>query len=284
MDKKIILVTGASSGIGACTAKTLADKGHKIILHGRDEVKTKKVADDIMKENSSADIDVITADLSLISEVASFTDKITAKYAHLDVLINNAGAQFTNDREVTSEGHEKTIAINTLAPFLITNRLLPLLKKSKEGRVVTVSSASYSAGGDFDPEDIEFEKNYSLFRSYGLTKRYVYWVMLKYHQLDRDGITFNCVEPGSAMTGLARNSAKMLWYKILGIMWIPMMWSIDKAAATSIYMATSDEVKGISGEFYGKCQKHEIKDKFRVQSEIDCIWDYCNKVCAEYLI
>ncbi|HCA30805.1 MAG TPA: ketoreductase, partial [Ruminococcaceae bacterium] len=103
MFKKIILVTGASSGIGKETVLTLAKQRHTVIMHGRDVQKTKAVYEEIKKATGSKNLDMITADLSLMSEVKKFADKIREKYDHLDVLINNAGGQFGTTKEVTME-------------------------------------------------------------------------------------------------------------------------------------------------------------------------------------
>lgn len=287
MDSKVILVTGASTGIGKVTANILAKQGHTVIVHGRNPQKTKAAYEEIIRETGNQNIDIMIADLSLMANVKKFADDIKAKYNHLDVLINNAGGQFGSTREETSEGHEKTMAINVFAPFLLTYLLLEPLKKSVSARVVTVASESYRQGGRSILEDIELKDNYSLIKAYGLSKRYVYWIMQQFVLLAAkegiENITFNTVEPGSAMTELARVSAQETMMKIIGSLWIPMMWSVEKAAATSIYMATAKEVEGVTGEFYGKCKRKEIKPKFRSETGGKIVWDYCVKVFDSYL-
>lgn len=287
MDKKIILVTGASSGIGRVTALELARQGHTLIIHGRNEQKTREVLDEIIAATGNKDVRMLTADLSLMAEVKAFADKIAQEYDHLDVLINNAGGQFGETRQATSEGHERTFAINTLAPFLLTRLLMPLLEKSKSARVVTVSSASYQQGGEVDWNDIEFEKKYSLTRSYGQSKRYVWWLMRQFAvELEKRGVksvTVNTCEPGSAKTNLARESQKELWFRILLVLWKPMMWSVEKAAATSIWLATSSEVEGKTGGFYGNKRELKVKQKLVSSESQQRIWDYCEKVCKDYL-
>lgn len=287
MEKKIILITGASSGIGKETAMTLAKQGHQLIIHGRDPKKTHEVRDEIIAATGNHDIDLLIADLSLKAEVKQMADKMIAKYDHLDVLINNAGGQFGETRLTTTEGHERTFSINTLAPFLLTNMLLPLLEKSVSARVVTVSSASYQQGGEVDFDDVEFSKRYSLTRSYGLSKRYVWWLMRQLAiELDKRGIkniTVNTCEPGSAQTNLARESQKELWFRILMFLWKPMMWSLDKAAATSIWLATSPELEGQTGGFYGNRKPLKIKSKFISAEGQQKIWAYCEQACKQYL-
>ncbi|MDR1644487.1 MAG: SDR family NAD(P)-dependent oxidoreductase, partial [Tannerellaceae bacterium] len=136
MESKIILVTGASDGIGKETAKTLAKQGHTVIVHGRNPQKTKAAYEEIKAESGNDKIEYLTADFLSFAEIRRFADNIKQKYDHLDVLVNNAGAQFTDKRETTNEGHEKTMVINVFAPFLLTTLLLDLLKKSPSARVV----------------------------------------------------------------------------------------------------------------------------------------------------
>ena len=139
MENKIILITGASDGIGKETAKALAKQGHTIIMHGRNPQKTKSVCEEVKAESGNDKIEYLTADFLSLAEVRNFADKVRQKYDRLDVLVNNAGAQFTGKRETTVEGHEKTMTINVFAPMLLTTLLLPLLRKSQSARVVTVA-------------------------------------------------------------------------------------------------------------------------------------------------
>lgn len=289
MEKKIILVTGSSSGIGKETAKTLAKEGHIVIVHGRDVEKTKRVFNEIKRETGNDSLDMITADLSLMSEVKILANKIKANYDHLDVLINNAGGQFGFEREETSEGREKSMAINTFAPFLLTYLLLDTLKKSDDPRVITVASESYRQGGRPILDDIELTENYSFTRAYGLSKLYVYWIMQHYarnaNSMDYGNITFNTVEPGSVPTSLGRVSQEKhpIMATIVSILWRPMMQSVEKGAATSIYMATSDEVLGVNGKFYGNSKEKDINPKWQYEVGGQVVWDYCLKVCEQYL-
>lgn len=285
--RKIILITGTSSGIGKETAMTLAKQGHQLIIHGRNPEKSKAVYEEIIQESGNKNIDLYTADLSLMSEVRAFSDKIRKKYDHIDVLINNAGGQFGSEREVTAEGHEKTFAINTLAPFLLTHLLLPLLRKSQSGRVVTVSSESYKTGGEVDWNDVEFEKKYSLIRSYGLSKRYALWIMNEFSEKLKaeniHNVTINSLEPGSTPSGLQRVSGEGTIMKIIMFLWKPLTNSMEEAAATSIYLATSNEVEGKTGGFYGKMKEKNIPQRFTSKEDQKKIWEYCLRISKPYM-
>ncbi|MBT1176016.1 SDR family NAD(P)-dependent oxidoreductase [Bifidobacterium callimiconis] len=285
---KIILVTGASSGIGKRTALALAAQGHVIIMHGRNPRKTREARDWVVERTGNRNVHARVADLSLMSEVARFADDIAASFDHLDVLVNNAGGQFGSVRETTAEGHEKTFAINTLAPFLLTNLLLPLLERSPSARIVTVASESYRQGGRPILDDIELERSYSMPRAYGLSKLYVWWLMRQFDaRLKADGVrnvTVNTVEPGSAVTALQRESIrKSLWMLPLLILWLPFIRTAAHGARTSVLMATDPSVEGVSGEFWGNGRRKRISAKWLSEEGERRIWDYCAHACAPYL-
>lgn len=177
------------------------------------------------------------------------------------------------------------MAINVIAPFLLTYNLLHILKNSDSARVVTVSSASYSMSGKAPLNDIELEHNYTMAKAYAYSKRYIIWIMkyfTKYvEQQGIQNITFNITEPGSADTGLGRVSTQDTMMKYIYYLWKPMMWSTEKAAATSIYLATSPEVEGITGKFYGNLKEKRIKPKFDSPKAEKLLWDYCMQVTKE---
>ena len=285
---KTILVTGASGGIGKQTALALARQGHTIIMHGRNPNKTREARDRIIEQSGNPNVTCHIADLSLMSEVKRFADEIRAKHDRIDVLINNAGGQFGDTRETTTEGHEKTFAINTLAPFLLTNLLLPILEQSPSARIVTVSSESYRQAGRPMLDDIELEHHYSMTRAYGSSKLYVWWLM---RQLDErlktagiTNITVNTVEPGSAITGLQRESLRKSPFMLpLIILWMPFMRTAAHGARTSVHMATSPEVEGISGGFWGNRKPKRINPKWISPEGERRVWEYCEQACKPYL-
>lgn len=286
MESKTILITGASDGIGKETAKTLARQGHRIIIHGRNKQKTEAAFEEIRRETRNQNIDMYLADFLSFAEVKNFADTIKQKYDHLDVLVNNAGAQFTNTRELTSEGHEKTMVINVFAPFLLTMLLLDLLKKSKSARVVTVSSAAHSMGKP-DLNDIEFKKGYTMAKAYGVSKLYIIWVMQHFaSEMKKEGInniTFNSVHPGSTATSLDRESSKMWTFRIILFLWRPMMNSMEKAISASIKTATSTELEGVTGRYFGPKGEEQPSKKYYSTENEKRVWEYCKKVTANYL-
>jgi NAD(P)-dependent dehydrogenase (short-subunit alcohol dehydrogenase family) len=287
MENKIILVTGASDGIGKETAKTLAKQGHIVIIHGRNKQKTQAAYEEMKAETGNDKIEYLTADFLSLAEIKRFSDEIKQKYDRLDVLVNNAGAQFTDKRETTIDGYEKTMMINVFAPFLLTTLLLDLLKKSPSARVVTVSSASHKMGGKPSMDDIELTKHYSMGKAYGLSKLYVIWVMRHFvSEMKKAGIsniTFNTVHPGSTATSLARESSKSWKFRIIMFLWTPMMNSMGKAISPSIKAVTGTELEDVTGKYFGPKGEEKPSDKYYSPENEQAVWDYCKKVTEGYL-
>lgn len=287
MENKIILITGASDGIGKETAKALAKQGHTIIMHGRNPQKTKSAYEEVKADSGNDKIDYLTADFLSLAEVRNFADKVKQKYDRLDVLVNNAGAQFTEKRETTVEGHEKTMTINVFAPMLLTTLLLPLLKKSPSARVVSVASAAHKMAGKPDLNDIELNNNYSMGKSYGLSKLYVIWIMRHFvSEMKKAGInniTFNTVHPASATSNLGRESTKSLRTKIIYFLWKPLMKTTEQGAASSIYAAASPELEGITGKYYGLKGEEKPSEKYHSSENEQTVWNYSMNIIKPYL-
>ena len=287
MENKIILITGASDGIGKETAKALAKQGHRIIMHGRNPQKTKFAYEEVKAETGNNNIEYLTADFLSLAEVRNFADKIKQKHERLDVLVNNAGAQFTGKRETTAEGHEKTMTINVFAPHLLTMLLLPLLKKSQSARVVTVASAAHKMAGKPDLNDIELKHNYSMGKAYGLSKLYIIWIMRHFvsemKKAGNNNITFNTVHPASAASNLGRESTKSLLTKIIYFLWKPLMKTTAEGAASSIYAATFPELEGVTGKYFGLKGEEKPSEKYYSPENEQLVWNYSMNIIKPYL-
>lgn len=290
MSKKIILITGSNSGIGYQTALTLAQQGHHVIIHGRNEQKVQTALKEIKEKSGNNEIDSIVADLSLMAEVKKMAEELKERYDYLDALVNNAGSQMGKDRVVTAEGHEKTMAINLYAPLLLSILLAELLNKSSDGRIVTVSSASYNQGtSDKYLEDIELKSDYTFTRAYGLSKLYVLWAMWhlnKHFQQNNVQVTVNCMEPASALTSLGSEVAedRTFMMRVVLVLWRPMMKDPAIAGGTNARLAVSDEYHGLTGKFFdseGKIQK-EVRKYYTKENE-QIVWDYCMDVFKPYV-
>jgi NAD(P)-dependent dehydrogenase (short-subunit alcohol dehydrogenase family) len=255
---KICVVTGSNSGIGKETALSLAKMGGHVVMVVRSQERGKKARLEIAKQTGSNSIDLMICDLSSMDSIRRFGQEFKSKYDRLDVLINNAGAMF-NKREVTPEGFERTLAVNYLGPFLLTHELLDLLKSSTPSRIINVSSG-LAKNGKVDLDDLQSEKNYSGTKAYARVRAPVYantklmLMMFTYElakRLKATGVTTNVLLPGFVATSLGKNSGS-LSSSIMFKMVRPMQVNAKKGAETSVYLASSDEVKDVSGKCFAK--------------------------------
>jgi NAD(P)-dependent dehydrogenase (short-subunit alcohol dehydrogenase family) len=255
--KKIVLITGATEGIGKATAVGLAKQGYHVVLHGRNESKLKQTVLEIKNSVLTDDVDYMLADFSSLQEVKVLADNFKAKYSRLDVLINNAGAMFA-DRQVSKNGYEMMLAVNYLALVTLTQNLLGLLHTTAQSRIVNVSSVSYkTAQPNFN--DIESKNNYNMMRTYGNTKLYIlYYTLDLADKLRETGITVNAVHPGGVRTQLARDfKGPLKW--LFSIMMPLFFKSIEKGAETSIFVATDERLNNLTGKYFVNKKEEALK-------------------------
>jgi len=250
MSGKICLVTGATNGIGKATALALAQMGATGVIVGRNRAKCAAVVSEIKHLSGNDAVEALVADLTIMAEVRRVADQFKAKYQKLHVLVNNAGGAF-GKREVTSEGFEKTFALNHLNYFLLTRLLLDTLKASAPARIVNVASDAHkSAHLDFD--DLQTEKGNYRFNAYGRSKLAV--VVFSYElarRLAGTGVTVNVLHPGLVRTGFASNmgavSSAVIDFFMRFVALTP-----EQGAQTSIYLATSPDVENVTGKYWEK--------------------------------
>jgi NAD(P)-dependent dehydrogenase (short-subunit alcohol dehydrogenase family) len=244
---KVCLLTGATRGIGRAAADALARSGLTLVLVGRDGPKVEETVRAVRAATGNSQVEGLVADLSLSSEVRRLAKEVHQRYRRLDVLINNAGAIFTR-REETAEGREKTLALNHLGYFLLTLELLDLLKASVPSRVVNVASGAHR-GMRLDFEDLENRKNYSGLRVYGQSKLMnILFTNELARRLEGTGVTVNALHPGVVSTGFGQNTPGIFsaLVKLAG----PLMRTPEKGAETLVYLATSPEVEGVTGQYF----------------------------------
>ncbi len=251
LERKSILVTGATRGIGLVTARELARLGGQVTIVSRNAQKCALTAERIKSETGNP-IEYIAADLSSLSGIMQAASAFKQRHTHLDVLINNAGAIFMK-RLVTVDGLEMTFALNHLSYFLLTNLLLDALKAGPSARVINVSStAHYNAHIDFD--DLQGEKHYQGYKAYGQSK--LANLLFTYELariLEASSVTVNALHPGFVATGFARNNGPIynLGMRLVGPVFAR---NPEKGAQTSIYLASSPEVEGLSGKYFKDCR------------------------------
>ena len=281
------MITGSTDGIGKITATALAKQGHTLIIHGRNQEKAERVRQEIIAETGNHDIDVLIADLLSLTDVKRAAEELKSNYSRLDVLINNAGAFFNKHRETTKAGFEKTITLNLLAPFLFSQLLLELLEKSPSARIVNLSSAMHKRGGKPNFSDFQLEKGYKPDRAYGLSKLYLIWVSRHLaHTLQQAGkkITVNVCHPGAVATNFGQDADKGFFINMVFKIALKFMDKPEQGAKTSIYLATSLDVEGVTGRFFGNKENEEKPDDryYSIDNE-QRVWDYCMQTVGPYL-
>jgi NAD(P)-dependent dehydrogenase (short-subunit alcohol dehydrogenase family) len=250
MTGKVCLVTGATSGIGEHIARGLAEMGATVVGVGRDAQKCKRVRR--LLEHTHAEVDFLLCDLSVNAEIQRLAETFKSRYDHLDVLVNDAGATFKRRRE-SVEGLEMTFALNHLGYFRLTTALLDMLKASAPARIVVVSSLSHQSM-KLNFGDLQNAQSYDQNRAYGQSK--LANLLFTYElarRLAGSGVTVNAFNPGVVETGFNRNNngpllhtAKRAAKRLLGRR--PL--TAAEGARTGIYLASSDEVAGVTGKYF----------------------------------
>lgn len=246
MKGKVCLVTGANAGIGKYTTMALAQAGAQVVMLCRNKSKAQAALREIQTLTGSKTIEVMYADLSNQEQIRTFADKFKARYAKLDVLINNAGV-FMRRREITMENYEMTFAVNHLAYFLLTDLLLDSLKAADNARIINVSSEAHR-NAKLDFEDLMNFKHYNPIRAYSQSKlANIYFTYELARRLKGTGITTNCLHPGMVATEFARDVPIVfrLLFNLFGV-------NAQKGSQTSIYLAMAPEVEGVTGKYFVK--------------------------------
>jgi NAD(P)-dependent dehydrogenase (short-subunit alcohol dehydrogenase family) len=251
MQGKVCIVTGANSGIGKATALGLAQMGATVVMVSRNKVKGEEAQNEIKEKSGNDAIDLMLADLSSQESIRQLAENFQQHYEQLHVLINNAGVVNLTRRE-TSDEYEMMFAVNYLAPFLLTNLLLEKLKASAPARIINVSSDSHEAGY-IEMEDLQSEKPYKFMRSYGQSKLAV--VLFTYElarRLQGTGVTANCLHPGFVATNIGQNGVGSVGRGITKLIFSILGISPEEGAKTSIYLASSSEIEGVTGKYFVK--------------------------------
>jgi NAD(P)-dependent dehydrogenase (short-subunit alcohol dehydrogenase family) len=275
MKDKVVLVTGANSGIGKAASLALAKMGATIVMVARNKERGEAARSEIIKESQNDSVDLLIADLSSLESVRELVTEFQRKYSQLHVLINNAGL-FNQRRHVTMDGYEDTFATNYLAPFLLTNLQLDLLKASTPSRIINVSSVGHY-NGHINFDDLNLEKEYGGWKAYGQSKLAL---VLFTHELAKKlqgtGVTVNAVHPGTVATNI--------WSRPFGpvgfIMALPKLFMIspERGAETIVYLASSHDAKDFNGEYLEKLRVKRSSDESYNEEIAQRLWDASAKL------
>lgn len=239
MKPRIILVTGATDGIGKTTAIKLAELGQTVIIHGRNKSKCEDTLNEIVIKTNNNNCSFVVGNLASFDTIHSLSEEIHSKYNRIDTLLNNAGI-YMNNREMNESGIELTFAVNHLAVFLLTHLLFDLVRKSEEGRIVTVSSLA-NVRGSIHLNDLNLESTFNGYRAYSQSKlANILFAFELAEKIRKFNITSNALHPGVITTKLLKTG-----FNISGS-------STEEGAKTSIYLSISDEVKNVTGKYFDK--------------------------------
>ncbi len=265
------IVTGASQGLGKCTALGLARMGADVVLISRDPGRAEEAREEIVRESGNERVECVIGDLSSQASVREMAARIQAREGPLKVLVNNAGVA-TPQRQVTEDGLELQFAVNHLAPFLLTNLLRDRLVADAPSRVVTVASLVHERG-QIDLDDLQGEVGYTGSRAYDQSKlANVLFTFELSRRLEGTGVTANCLHPGVAPTSLnnylrgprranvARPGAGVRAVRMLRARWNKLLGrarvnTAEEASRTSLYLASAPDVDGTTGKYFVACRE-----------------------------
>ena len=268
---KTMLITGASDGIGKQTALELAHMGHLVLLHGRDEEKTRAALEEIRRAAPSARLSYYLADFSSLEQICRLAEFINKDHPRLDVLVNNA-ATFSKERLLSADGFELIFAVNHLAPMLLTLLLLDSLKAAAPARIVNVASNAHRNLDAVDLDNLNGEKLYNGYDAYALSK--LAKICVRYalaRRLDGSGVAVNSLHPGVISTKLLRMS------------WDSGGDSVEEGAKTPVHLASAPEMEGVSGRFYSRMAEKTPSPLAQDESLQEQFWSISMDMLAPFL-
>lgn len=277
MRGKTIIITGANSGIGKETARNLAKRGGRVIMACRNLDSAQAVKDEIVAETKNEDVLIKKLDLSSTKSIRAFAEDIIKTEPKLDVLIHNAGIALAFRGETNEDGIELTMATNHYGPMLLTHLLIDLLKKSKPSRIVIVASELYKFAtvnlGKMNPVGTVP----AAYLYYVSKYANIYFTTELARRLESTGVTANCLHPGMIDTGIWRNVPFPFNYPMKmitrGFFKTP-----EQGAQTTIYLAVSEEINGVSGKYFMDCKQAQLNRAASDTEKARKVWDESLKI------
>lgn len=282
MAGKVVVITGGNTGIGKEAAVGLAGLGARVVVTSRNEERGRAARQEIAERSGNDSVELMSLDLASFSSIRSFAGDILDRSDHLDALVDNAGLILYRRAE-TQEGFEETFGVNHLGHFLLTDLLLERLRASAPSRVVVVSSHAHKGarrGLDFD--DLESERKYKWMNAYNKSKlANIYFTRELARRLDGTGVTVNALHPGFVRSEFGRGGDLGGVYG-WGIKYLasPFAISPEKGARTTIYLASSPEVEGVSGGYFYKCRPSTPSAVAQDDAAARRLWDASEKLVA----
>ncbi|MEZ4286898.1 MAG: SDR family oxidoreductase [Polyangiales bacterium] len=246
---KRVVITGATSGIGKQAAIAFSDQGAEVIALARDAQKCEALKSEIGSRDKNANVQTFVVDLSDMAQVRDVATRIESSFDRIDVLVNNAGGVFTH-REESADGFEMTFALNHLSYFLLTNRLLPLVIRAQQARIVNVASEAHRMIDGMRWDDLQMRDAFTRRGWDAYCQSKLANILFTYElsrRLKEKHVTVNCLHPGFVRTGLGKNNG--LLAKIVIPLLAPFARSPQKGAETTVWAASSAELSNETGRY-----------------------------------
>jgi NAD(P)-dependent dehydrogenase (short-subunit alcohol dehydrogenase family) len=282
MDGKTVVVTGANSGVGKATAVALAAAGARTVITARSEHRGLEALSDIRAASGSDQVELVVFDLADLASIREGAAHILDRCPRIDVLVNNAGLVLSR-RSETSDGFESTFGINHLGPFYLTQLLTERLIASAPARVVNVASTAHrSARRGLDFEDLQSQRHYAGMQAYSRSKlANILFTNELARRLSGTGVTANSVHPGTVASGFARDDDAS-GFLAFGIKVIkPFILTPEKGARTSVYVASSPALEGMSGQYFAKCRPKAPSAAARDSTAAALLWSVSEQLVDE---
>lgn len=254
--KKTAIVTGANSGMGKATTLALMNKDYHVIMACRSQSRGQRALDEVTNQAKSGSCDLYICDLSSLTSIKEFSDQVHQNFNSLDLLINNAGVILTS-RQETAQGFEMQLGVNHVGHFYLTKLVLDLLQEKRAARIVNVSSGAHKAG-KIDFKDIHMEKGYGTFKAYSRSKlANILFTRELAKRLEGTVVTVNACHPGAVGTSMGVNRETGFGKGLLRFLGLFFL-TPEQGADTAVFLATSDEVAGVSGQYFYKRKPAKI--------------------------
>lgn len=281
LDGKTVMITGATGGIGLAAAVEMARQGANVVLVGRSQVKGLDAISEIRRRTGSDRTEFLRADFASLAEVRRMALAFLAQDRPLHVLVNNAGV-INVTRKLTQDGFEEMFAVNYLAHYLLTRLLLPRLEASAPARILNVGSNAHAFCKGMRWSDLSHAEEFSAFPVYGHSKLAS---MLFSNELARrlrgKGVTSNSLHPGSVATGMGTNNGVL--GRVVSLLLKPFFRSAEKGAATTVYLASSPEVEGVTGRYFYDSKPVDPKPWASDTAAEGRLWVLSEKLLKEFL-
>lgn len=277
MDKNsIVVITGANSGVGKAISIELAKTGALIVMLCRSKERGIKALQEVRVLSGNDSVELMLCNLGSLKSVRDFCKEFKTKYKKLNVLINNAGVTLPGYHQ-TVDGYELHFGVNHLGHFLLTNELLDLIIASAPARIINVASGAHKIGKIYF-EDVNIMKNYTFWRAYAQSK--LANILFTYElaeKLKGTGVTANCLHPGAVATNMGINRDTGFGTTITRML-KPFFQTPEKGAETAIYLATSNEIEGVTGKYFYR--KRPVPSSKRSYDKVEAkkLWDLSKKM------